>query len=263
MRKVFLEDLPAYQFHLLQKFSDEVEHAVFTRKGGVSSPPYDSLNVRFGVGDKDGNVKINRALICKSFRIPPENLISANQNHGKNVTVIDEEFFRFHPPMTEIEDCDAFITRLRGVALMVQVADCQGILMFDPVKKVIAAVHAGWKGLVKDISFETIKMLRLDFGVDPRNLLVGISPSLGPKSAFFSDPLRELPKSFHAYTDEKSRVDLWGYSIEQLKRSGIPEGNIECAKICTQQNEGGRFYSFRGGHGITGRFGVAIMLRPR
>jgi YfiH family protein len=263
MRKVFLGGLPAFQFHLLQKFSDEVEHAVFTRKGGVSKPPFDSLNVRFGVGDKDTNVKKNRALICKALQIPPENLISSNQTHSNNVAVIDEEFMRFHPPMNELEDCDAFVTRLPGIALMVQIADCQGILMFDPVKKVIAAVHAGWKGLVKDISFETVKIMRRDFGVDPRNLLAGISPSLGPESAFFSDPFGELPKSFQRYIDEKSYVDFWSYSVDQLKSHGVLQRNIEPAKICTQKNEGGRFYSFRGEHGITGRFGVVIMLRPQ
>jgi YfiH family protein len=260
MRKVFFGKLPAYQFHTLQKFSDEVTHAVFTRKGGCSKKPYDSLNVRFGIGDKEENVKKNRKKICEAFKIDSENLISADQTHSKNVAIIDDEFMRFHPAGEELPDTDAMITPLPGVALMVQIADCQGILMFDPVKNVVAAVHAGWKGLVKDISWETIKILIQDFKVDPRNLLVGISPSLGPEMAYFSDPAQELPKSFRRYIDEKSRVDLWSYSTDQLISHGVLRTNIELAKVCTQQNEGGRYFSFRGEHGITGRFGVAIML---
>ncbi|HLG25421.1 MAG TPA: laccase domain-containing protein, partial [Candidatus Gracilibacteria bacterium] len=98
MRKVYFGNLPANQFHLLQKFSDQVDHAIFTRDGGVSKGPYESLNVRFGVGDAEPNVRRNRTLILKALGVKPEMLISANQTHSKNVQIIDEEFLRYHPP---------------------------------------------------------------------------------------------------------------------------------------------------------------------
>jgi YfiH family protein len=266
MRKVFFGDLPAYQFHLLQKFSDQVEHAVFSREGGVSKPPFDSLNVRFGIGDREMAVKKNRSIICNSLQINPQNLISAEQTHSKNVQIVDQEFLNFHPGNEEQNNVDAFVTDLPNVALMIQVADCQAILMFDQVKKVAAVLHAGWKGLAQDISGATIKVLKNKYGVNPENLLVCISPSLGPCCAFFSNPEKELPSGFHKFIDRQKRVNLWEYSIEQLQKHGIQKKNIELAKICTQCGGSGKqgqnkFFSFRGGHGITGRFGVLIFLR--
>jgi polyphenol oxidase len=267
MRKNYLKDLPVFQFHLLQKFSDQVEHAVFSREGGVSKRPYDSLNVRFGIGDNHKNVQENRKRVCNALGIEPERLVSANQTHSKNVKVIDDAALEKMSPGYEFDDVDAFVTNLDEVGLMVQVADCQAQLMYDPVKRVVAAVHAGWKGLARDISGTAIDVMESKFGVDPGNILIGIAPSLGPCCAFFSNPEKELPKSFHKYIDSKKRVDLWSFSLDQLQKHGIEKRNIELAKVCTQCGNGKsiegshRFYSFRGEKGVTGRFGVAIYLK--
>lgn len=266
MRKVFLNGLPAYQFHLLQKFSDQVKHAVFSREGGESAPPYDSLNVRFGAGDSYDHVKENRKIICKALDLDCGMLISANQAHGKKIKFIDDAFLKSHKAFEEIEGCDALVTTKTGAGLMMQVADCQAILMYDPEKRVIAAVHAGWKGLAIDISGEVIEYLKTNFNINPGSLLIAIAPSLGPCCAFFSDPEKELPASFHNFIDKKKRVDLWSLSIEQLQKHGIKKNNIELARVCTQCGNGPvkhgphKFFSFRGEHGITGRFGVVIAL---
>jgi polyphenol oxidase len=265
MRKVNFKGLPAYQFHLLQKFLDMAGHAVLGREGGKSKKPYDSLNVRFGIGDRNENVIRNRQLICKSLGLDIHNLISAEQTHSRNVQIVDEKFLVTHHN-GECYGVDAFVTDIPNVALMIQVADCQVILMFDPVKKVVAAVHAGWKGLAQNISLETIKIMHQKYGSDPSDILVGISPSLGPCCAFFSNPEKELPPNFKNYIDKQKRVDLWSYSINQLQKIGIKKNHIELARICTQCNNGqsiegtGRFFSFRGEKGITGRFGVLIWL---
>ncbi|MCA9373680.1 MAG: polyphenol oxidase family protein [Candidatus Gracilibacteria bacterium] len=260
MRKVYLQDtVPAYQFHLLQKFSDQIDHAVFSRHGGVSKTPYDSLNVRYGIGDSHSNVDKNRQIILDG--IGYEHMVSADQTHSKNVQIVDEEFLKFQPDGQEVDDVDAFVTNLREVPLMIQVADCQAILLFDPVRNVVAAVHAGWKGLVQNVSGATIDVMKSHYGCDPSNVLVGISPSLGPESAFFSNPEEELPKSFHPYIDSQKRVDLWEYSLAQLQEAGIQKNNIELARICTQLDNGQNFFSFRRDHGITGRFGVVIVLK--
>lgn len=259
MRKTYIQDLPVRQFHLLQKFSDQIDHAVLTRHGGVSTAPYDSLNVRFGIGDSQQNVQKNRQRVLDVLDY--EYLISANQTHSNNIQIVDDEFLQYQPPGEECDNVDAFITNKKGVPLMIQVADCQAILMYDPVKQVIAAIHAGWKGLVQDVSGETIKAMRMNYDVDPATLLVGISPSLGPQSAFFTNPEAELPVSFHPFIDREKRVDLWSYSLDQLQNHGIQKSNIELARICTQQDGGKNFFSFRHDHGITGRFGVLIALK--
>lgn len=266
MRKTFFQKVPAYQFHTLQKFSDQLEHAVFSRQGGVSKKPYDSLNVRFTIGDKELNVKKNRAVICDALGLDSEQLVSVDQTHSKNVQMVDEQFLKNYQNV-EVSERDALITDKPKVGLMIQVADCQALLFFDPIHKVIAAIHAGWKGLAQDITGQTVKMLKKFYKVDPHRLLVGISPSLGPCCAFFSDPEKELPQEFHPFIDKEKRVDLWAFSVWQLQKHGIAQKNIELAKICTQCGRGGgkggrgRFFSFRGEHGITGRFGAVIFLR--
>ncbi len=133
-------------------------------------------------------------------------------------------------------------------------------MFFDPVKKVIAAVHAGWKGLVQDISGEAIQIMQKRFGVNPANLIVGISPSLGPCCSFFTDPEKELPPNFRPFIKYNKCVDLWSFSVRQLELHGILPQQIELARVCTFCGGGGRFFSFRRDRGVTGRFGALIYL---
>jgi len=253
--------LPIFQFHSLQKFSDEVEHAVLSRLGGVSKKPFDSLNVSFNVNDNASDVQQNRQLVLKAFGLANKSLVSAIQTHSKNVCVVDKNFMENYEAGYEVNDVDAFITQEPGVALMVKVADCQAILMFDPVQKVIAALHAGWRGLMQDISGETIAVLQKNFGVKSENLIVGISPSLGPCCSFFSDPYQELSKDFKPYIKQNNTVDLWKFSTDQLVRYGVKADHIELARVCSMCGGGEKFYSFRRDRGVTGRFGVLIFLR--
>jgi polyphenol oxidase len=281
MRKVFLNGLPAYQFHLLQKFSDSFGHAVFGREGGVSKKPFDTLNLRLGGGDKIEDAIKNREIVCGALGVKYENLISAEQTHGRNIQIVDGDFLQrrasgacaesLHGGAQWAGECygvDAFVTDVPDIALMIKAADCQAILMLDPVKKVVAAVHAGWKGLAQNISAHAVKIMAQRYGCDPANILAGISPSLGPCCAFFSDPEKELPAEFGKYIDKKKRVDLWEFSVAQLVRAGIKRNHVELARICTQCNNGqtieggGRFFSFRGEKGITGRFGSLIFIKP-
>lgn len=270
MRKTIINETPLYRFHLFRKFSDSVGHAVFGRKGGASEAPYDELNVRFGIGDKQSNVLKNRRLICKLLGLKDNSLVSANQTHSKNVQIVDEKFLaavKSYGDAFEVNDRDALVTDIEETGLMIQVADCQALLFYDPVKRVAAAVHAGWKGLAQDISGAAVEVMVKNFGADPSRLLVGIAPSLGPCCAFFSNPEKELPGSFLKYIDKHKRVDLWSYSIDQLQKHGLRKQNIDIAKVCTRCGKGGgkgcrdNFFSFRGQHGITGRFGVVIYLK--
>ena len=260
MRKVYFDKLPAYQFHLLQKFSDQVNHAVFSREGGSSEDPYASLNLSFSDYDKYDNVKKNRQAVCHALKLEDGRLLSMNQVHGDTIQVIDEAFLESFEPFSEINDLDGMVTNLKGVGLMVKIADCQGQIYFDPVKRVIASVHAGWRGLVKDISGRAIKIMKEKFRSDPQNIMVGIAPSLGPCCAFFSNPEKELPENFQKFVDPEKRVNLWEYSIEQLMSHGIQKENIELARVCTMCGGGLKFYSHRRDHGIGGRFGVVISL---
>lgn len=183
--------------------------------------------------------------------------IFSNQLHGDNIIIVNEY------PNQEL-DGDAFITNKPNIPLAVKVADCQGILIFDPKKNIISAVHSGWRGSALNIIGKTITKMSGKFNSNPLDLLVGISPSLGPCCAEFSDPENELPQFIHPYIkdrnacNERSRsVDFWSLSFNQLKESGVREDNIELMNECTKCNSSG-YFSHR--NGDSGRMAVFIEI---
>lgn len=256
MKKLSKVGLPCYQFHLIEGFSEDINHAVFSRTGGVSAAPYNSLNVSFGLKDKRENVMENRRKIMRSMNL--RFCVSAMQTHSRNVLVIDaamrEKLFGGGQKTVEVEDTDAFVTDQKGVGLMMKVADCQAIIFYDPGKKILGMAHAGWRGLKQDISGVVIaEMVKL--GATPAHILVGISPSLGFVHSEFTDPLAELGVNFAPFI-KGNKVDLWEFSRRQLMAHGIEERKIEIARVDTADAEdGGRFFSHRR-EGETGRFAV-------
>lgn len=253
------KNLPVYEFEFLQKFAPSFQHAVFSRHGGVSSGAYSSLNVRFGIGDDAVNVQKNRKIISDVFGNSIDQLISANQTHSDHVQVVGGSFGSGGEKDT-FNDIDAFVCSEPNIACMIQVADCQAQILYDPVQKVFGIVHAGWKGLAKDVTGATIEILKSTFGSKPGDIVACIAPSLGPCCSYFSSPKTELPENFHQFIDDKNRVDLWSFAIEQLKSHSIKAENIQLTKLCTQC-QGEDFFSYRRDKGATGRFGIIAMLR--
>ena len=262
MKKLTKGGLPCFQFHLIEGFSSELDHAVFTRTGGVSTAPWNSLNVRFGIGDDDKNVIENRRRIMKALNL--RCCVSANQTHSRNVLVIDrsmkEHLFLDGRNTVEIDDTDGFVTDQPGVGLMIQVADCQAILFFDPGRKILGMAHAGWRGLKLDISGAVIEKM-VNLGANPANILVGVAPSLGPDNSEFSDPEVELGTDFMPFV-KNNHLDMWAYSRHQLVRHGVTQSKIEIANVDTADTEkGARFFSYRREKGQTGRFAVVAVIR--
>ncbi len=179
----------------------------------------------------------------------PEELIFANQVHGDKIIAINKK-------PEDVPDGDAFITNQKNLSIAVRVADCQGLLVFDPVQKAISAIHSGWRGSTVNIIGKTIQRLKEEYGSNPKDLIVGISPSLGPCCTEFSDPKKELPEFIHPYI-EGHHVDFWSLSIDQLKNEGVMESQIEKTKQCTKCDPAG-FYSYR--KGDAGRMAVFISL---
>ena len=260
MKKISKGGLPCFQFHLIEGFSEDIDHAVFSRSGGVSAAPFNSLNVRFGIGDSDENVRENRKRILKSMSL--RNCLSANQTHSDNVVVIDSAaaaWMRDEGVKTaEIDDTDAFVTNQRGLGLMIQVADCQAILLFDPGKKILGVAHAGWRGLKQNISAKVIEEM-IKLGSNPAHILAGISPSLGPRNSEFTDPLAELGSEFAPFIKGR-HVDMWEFSRQQLMKLGVQK--IEVARIDTADaEEGARFFSYRREKPETGRFALVAVIK--
>ena len=215
-------------------------HGVFTRLGGKSPAPFDTLNMSVGVGDEPETVGRNRAIVGACFDNRP--MIFLNQIHNDDILVFPKD----DPPPSPNwkRQGDAMITDRHGLMLAIKLADCQGVLLHDPARKVIAAVHSGWRGSVVNIIGKTIARMKSDFGCDPENILAGVGPSLGPCCAEFVNYQTELPAHFWKYKDDHNHFDFWRISRDQMTAAGLPEKNIEVAGICTSCRTD-LFYSYR------------------
>jgi YfiH family protein len=245
---------PYFQFPKLAAHYDRLDHAVFTRHGGTSTQPWDSLNTGHTTGDQARHIKYNLDIIQK--RLGAKHLVSMNQVHGQDILVVRRGCI---PLPESIVYGDAMITDVPDIALLIKQADCQGIIIFDPIKEVVACIHCGWRGNVCNILDSVIKKMKSEFGSSPGDLLAGIGPSLGPCCAEFVTHEEIFPAKFKRFMTQKLHFDLWETSRAQLLKTGMKNKNIEIASICTKCNTG-VFYSYRG-EGETGRFATVAMLK--
>lgn len=154
---------------------------------------------------------------------------------------------------------DAMITNRPGVGLMVKQADCQAVILFDPKKQVLANVHCGWRGHVKNILGKTVRKMKAVFGCRPSDLVAGVGPSLGPCCAEFITFREIFPRGFERFMVRENYFDLWALSRFQLEEAGLRPENIAVTEICTRCRTD-LFFSYRG-EGKTGRFGTVAALR--
>ncbi|WP_417909652.1 peptidoglycan editing factor PgeF [Candidatus Electronema sp. PJ] len=249
MKREQQDSLCWYRSNLLA----DLPHGMFCRHGGVSEQPFASLNLSYGVGDQPDKVTINRQRLKQCLGIT--HLVSAVQVHGDQVLVLEEI-----EQDSEYAGVDALVTQQPGVGLLIQQADCQAVLLYDPVQQVIAAAHNGWKGSVLNIIAATVQVMQARFGTDPAHLRAVLSPSLGPCCAEFVNWRQELPASMHGQQIRANYFDFWAISREQLVATGIKETQIETAGLCTVCNQD--FFSYRraGKKLGTGRCGSVLML---
>jgi len=245
------------QFPHLTAFNG-VWHGIFTRQGGCSSAPYNSLNVSLAVGDCSENVRRNRRRILSCSG--GSELVFSNQLHGLKVLSLKKG------DMPDVEigkkptlEGDALITDIPGKSLVIKVADCQAVMMLDPVRRVIANVHSGWRGSIHNIIAKTIDTMTELFGCRPENLLAGIGPSLGPCCGEFIHYKTEIPEAFWKYRVGKAHFDFWALSRDQLCQAGVLPDNIQFTRCCTRCHTD-RYFSYRA-EGTTGRFAAVITLR--
>lgn len=248
MRRCKQGEIEWLEFELLQPFP-ELVHGVFLRYGGVSEPPYDSLSL----GGCEGNpeqIAENRRRVLQVLKL--SELVSARECHGKQIVHV--------PAETSLlpEGFDGLITEKEDLALLITHADCQAAIFFDPVQRVIANIHCGWRGNVQNIYGETVAYFCHHFGSDPKDLLVCISPSLGPSRAEFIHYQQELPAHFYPFQVGPYLFDFWAISRMQLKNAGVRDAHIEIAEICTFLEERD-FFSYRRDK-KTGRHGTIIGL---
>ena len=247
------KEIPCFQFQRLSQEHNLI-HGVFTRHGGVSAPPFDTLNTSYAVGDRQEDVAENiRKVRCV---IQAKDLMYMNQSHGDGILVLRQGALCING---EALDVDALITDIPGVGLMVKQADCQGVIIYDPEKNVVADVHCGWRGNVQNILAGVVSRMNKEFGCRQSGLLAAIGPSLGPCCAEFIGHKEIFPKAFEGFMTRENHFDLWAVSCRQLTEAGLRPEHIEVAGICTKCRKD-LFFSYRA-EGTTGRFGTVVMIR--
>lgn len=225
-------------------------HAVFLRTGGVSPPPYSALNVGDKVGDNPLWVAANRESIRK--RCGVSQLVAAENVHGAKVSCLTRKL-----PFA-LERCDGLLSQEADLALLITHADCQALLLFDPVTRTIGNVHAGWRGNVAGIFTVAIKQMCEKYGAQASNILACISPSLGPCHSEFVNYKEEFPERLWKFQVKPYYFDLWEMSRSELLKAGILPHHIEIARLCTYDHPE-QFFSYRRDK-VTGRNGTVIAL---
>lgn len=238
-----------FTFDLLAQYS-ELIHRVFSRKSGVSSAPFDSLNLAEHVGDDPAAVASNLDLVVKQLNL--KKLVCAQQVHGAHLELVSAN----SPAL--IPNCDGLITSQPNVGMMIKHADCQATIFYDPTRRLVAVIHAGWRGLVKNIYAITVERMR-QLGSCPQDILVAIGPSLGPEHAEFTHYQEEFPPNFWNFQKRPNHFDLWAIARWQLLQVGIQPTHIDIASLCSFSHPED-FYSYRR-EAKTGRNATIVALK--
>jgi len=224
-------------------------YAMFDRYGGASTGPFTALNSSYSVGDDDSAVTENRRRMKEILGL--DFLVSARQVHGDHIYCLKERPAVDH----EVDGYDALLTNLPNIGIMIQHADCQAVLLYDPNCQVIGAVHCGWRGSVQDILGKTVKTMTEVYNSRPADILAAISPSLGPCCSEFVNHARELPAAFQSFLVRQNHFDFWRSSRDQLTASGLDASSITISGVCTSCSTDYFSYrrSIRSGGDPTGR----------
>lgn len=219
------------------------------------------FNLGLGCGTPDKAVWHNRRQIPAVMGNSALSVF-ARQVHGREVAIWDAAHCREpHPDALEVwKDGDALITATTAVLLFIQVADCQPVVIIDPVRRVVANIHSGWRGSVQNIIGATVDKMIRTYGCHAEELICGIGPSLGPCCAEFVNFEREIPEPYWRYRRPGDHFDFWQISADQLAAAGVPAANISISGICTKCNPH-LFFSYRRER-QTGRFASVVGIQP-
>jgi YfiH family protein len=240
-----------------------VRHAFFTRKGGVSTGIYDSLNVGRGSKDDPAAVAENRRRCAEAMGVDAGALLTCYQTHSTMVRVADALWGDERP------EGDAIVTTVRGLACSALAADCAPVLMADPEARVIASVHAGWKGALDGVVGSAVAAMQAA-GAQPRRIVAAVGPCIGPDSYEVG---LEFVERFSAHDpgceqfftpgalQDKRMFDLPGFVLWRLEHAGVGEAEWVALDTCAEAD---RFFSnrraFRAGEPDYGRLLSAIAL---
>lgn len=261
MNEATRDQIPFLRFDSIPG-NGKVQHAVFTRRGGISRAPFDTLNLSMSVPDLEENVSANRARAYGSHGRTAHSLAQAHLTHGAEVAAVG----RAHHGQY-VGPVDALITDEPGCGLAMNFADCAAIFLYDPIKGAIGLGHAGWKGAIGDLPGSMVRAMVRAFGCRPAELLAAVGPAIGPCCYEVGEPVISavtgaFPGAEHLLRrvdgkGDKRFFDLPAANERRLEASGVR--HIEQSGLCTACRTD-LFFSHRAENGRTGRFGTIFIL---
>ena len=263
---------PALHFY---EFGEGVKAFSSTRKGGCSEGNYAEFNINYYCGDSEEAIQENRSSLCRYLGISEDRLVMPHQVHQTKVVAVDEAFLGLSNAerKARLEGVDALMTNLAGVCIGVSTADCIPVLIYDRVKRVSCAIHAGWRGTVKRIVETAVEAMIFTYGSRPSDLLAQIGPGIHLESFEVGDEVYEafakegfametISQRFPAADGssiEKWHIDLPMCNLQQLLSKGIPQSQISVSEVCTfQQSE--TYFSARRMGINSGRIFTGILM---
>lgn len=246
-----------------------------TRQGGVSRGNYASFNINAYCGDDEASIGVNKQTLCDDLGIDIDHLVMPHQTHTACVKTIDQHFLALSDveKHSYLEGVDALVTAQPGLCIGVSTADCVPVLLTDDNHRVIAAVHAGWRGTLAGISANAVSVLCQTYNVLPKQLHAVIGPSISVEvfevgqevyDAFEISgkfPMSQIARRYPAQGGgEKWHIDLWAANFITLEHCGLLMENIQVSGICTFA-QCDRFFSARRLGIHSGRIFTGIMIK--
>lgn len=247
-------------------------HGFATRLGGVSTLPHtSSLNLAFGRGDEDAVVLRNLELFSAAVGVRPESVISLHQTHSTDVLVVGkcDGGAGYYDRREDGFAADGYVTDDPGVTLGVKTADCVPILFEDPVKNIVGAVHAGWRGTAAGIAGVCVQKM-VSLGASPENIRAAIGPAICFDCYEVGDDFidavaamtgPEMAERFVRKKGERFHADLPGMDRRILTDRGLKPDNISVCRLCTMEHPE-LFFSHRYSHGKRGTMLSVISPAP-
>ena len=242
-----------YRFECFEKYSDLL-HLVTNKSVEF---PY-SFSLAMHTGENVKTITENRKVIASFLKSDKKlNFIVANQTHSNNIKIINKKETKGWESVEDaIEDCDALITNEKNIVLTILTADCVPVLLYDTEKKVVAAIHAGWKGTKAKIVAKTVLKMKEIYACEPKNIIAAVAPSIGSccyeVGVDVAKHFFDIPDGF-TKAGEKYMLDLPLINKKQLLDAGLIDENIEMSGVCTAC-EVDRYFSYRKEQGCSGRF---------
>jgi len=246
------------KFNIFDKFNS-VKHLVSEKDHGSHC----QFSMALHTGEEKRYIIENRKVL-ESFFGKEYRYATLLQIHSDRIHIVKSREDLGWSGIENTIEADALITNLPNMVLTILTADCVPILLFDPVKSAIGAVHAGWKGTQHSIVVKTVDMMQREYGSNPKDIIAAIGPSIGGCCYEVGD---DVADNFTEYQggamteagDGKYFLDLKSINADQLIKAGLNSSNIETTPICTSC-QSNKFFSYRKEQGCSGRFISAISI---